>query len=401
MMKAHRIHKYTFLRLGGLAILLMAVTAAILPAAQAVDKSELALKLEPVIMNTMMNGRIPSAAVALVRGDEVVFQNAYGYSNVWAQTPAFPRSVYLIGSTFKTMSTFALLQQMEQGKFKLDDPVNAYLKEFKIQGEPPGNPVTFRHLLTHTSGLPADFGACSVWSYNAPLSLRAYLGQSLILKNPPLTRLVYSNLAYTLVAYLVETFSGVPFRKYIQENIFDPLEMKDTAFEPRPDMVERLAIPYFFDSKTKSYVPVGWSKANVWPAGIVYGTVLNQANWLIANLNHGVFKGRRLISESSFREMMTRQYDEFAGPLTEGWLNETTGYGLTWWISELDGEKIFAHSGSVMGYTAFLVGNLDKKVGFAVLTNGNRAHRYLFDLGLKAMEILESLIPLPEASSVR
>ncbi len=400
-MKTLRIRTRAFFRFLSVALLVIAATATAFPADQDIDKTELVLKLEPEILKTMMNGQIPSAAVALVRGEEIVWQNAYGYSNVWAQTPALLRSVYLIGSTFKAMSTFALLQQMEKGKFKLDDPVNSYLKEFKIEGEPPGNPVTFRHLLTHTSGLPADFGPCSVWSYNAPLPLRTYLEQSLRLKTPPLTRLIYSNLAYTLIAYLVETFSGVPYRKYIQENVFDPLEMTDTAFEPRPDMAERLTVPYFYNGKTKSYIAVGWSKANVWPAGIVYGTVLDQANWLIANLNHGIFKGRRLINEASFQEMMTRQYDEFAGPLTEGWLNETTGYGLTWWISELNGEKIFAHSGSVMGYTAFLVGNMDRKVGFAILTNGNRAHGYLFDLGLKAMEILVALMPPSEPSFPR
>ena len=57
------------------------------------------------------------------------------------------------------MSTVALLQLMEKGKFKLDDKVNDYLTDFKIQGEDPQHPVTFRHLLTHTSGLPGDFGA--------------------------------------------------------------------------------------------------------------------------------------------------------------------------------------------------------------------------------------------------
>ena len=370
--------------------LLLVGLGALALAAQDLDRNALARKIEPEILKTMLNAQIPSAAAALVRGEEIVWQGAYGYSNVWGQTPAFPNTVYLIGSTFKTMSTFALLQLMEQGKFNLDDPVNGYLSEFKIRGEPPGNPVTFRHLLTHTSGLPADFGPCSVWSYNAPLPLRSYLERSLQLKAPPLSGVIYSNMAYTLIAYLVEKLSGIPYRQYIQENIFDPLEIADTAFEPRPDMVERLAIPYYFDTKTKNYTAVGWSKANVWPAGIVYGTVLNQANWLIANLNHGVFKGRRLISEETFQRIMTRQYDQFAGPLTEGWLNETTGYGLTWWISELAGEKLFAHSGSVLGYTAFLVGNLDRKIGFAVLTNGNRAHRFLFDLGQNALEILTS-----------
>ncbi|OGD38530.1 MAG: hypothetical protein A2V45_16270 [Candidatus Aminicenantes bacterium RBG_19FT_COMBO_58_17] len=342
----------------------------------------------PEILRAMSKGNILSAAVALVHKDKIVWAGAYGYSNAWAQTPAFAETVYLIGSTFKTMSTFALLQQMERGKFKLDDPVNDHLTEFKIQGDLPSNPVTFRHLLTHTSGLPADFGPCPVWSDHAPLPLKLYLQQSLRLQSPPLSTVIYSNLAYTLIAYLVEKFSGTPFRRYVQQNILEPLEMKDTAFEPRPEMVERLAIPYFYEARSQKFVPVGWTKANAWPAGIIYGTVIDLAQWLIANLNHGVYKGNRLISEETFQEVMRRQYDRFAGPMHEGWLNETSGYGLTWWVSERGGEKIFAHSGSVTGYTAFLAGNLDRKTGFAILTNGNRSHKYLFDLALTALDYM-------------
>jgi hypothetical protein len=67
---------------------------------------------------------------------------------------------------------------------------------------------------------------------------------------------------------------------------------------------------------------------------------------------------------------MTRQYDRFAGPIAFGWLNETTGFGLAWWISERNGAKIFAHSGSV-------------------LSNGNQAHPFLYQLALKALDALE------------
>jgi CubicO group peptidase (beta-lactamase class C family) len=105
------------------------------------------------------------------------------------------------------MSTIALLQQMEQGKFKLDDRVNDYLTDFKIQGEDPQHPVTFRHLLTHTSGLPADFGAFPVWGDTVPPSLDDYLRKSLKVTKPPLTSVTYSNMAFTLVAYLVQKFS--------------------------------------------------------------------------------------------------------------------------------------------------------------------------------------------------
>ncbi len=384
MMRKTKISRYSIV---GFIVLFMLLGGVV--SGQSVDIDKLAPQLEFEIQRTMREGQIPSAAVALVHEDRIIWTGAFGYSNLWARTPAVPETVYLIGSTFKTMSMYALLQQMEQGKFKLDDRVNDYLEDFKIQGEDESNPVTFRHILTHTSGLPGDFGPHPVWGDTAPLPLKDYLSSYLKVRTPPLTKLVYSNMAFTLIAHLVEKFSGVDYKMYIQENIFDPVEMEDTAFFPRGQMEERLAIPYMFNTKTGNQVPATRLKANVWPAGIVYGTVINQARWLIANLNAGVYKGHRLISEETFTEMMTLQFEKFKGLISDGWLNETTGFGLTWWISERDGEKLFAHSGSVPGYTAFLVGNLDQKTGFAILTNGNRSHKYLFALAVKSLDLIE------------
>ena len=357
--------------------------------AQEIDIDRLVPKLETEITKMMLEGKVPSATIALVSGDSIIWTGAFGYSNLWARTPAVPSTIYLIGSTFKTMSMFALLQQMEQGKFKLDDRVNDYLTEFKIQDEDPANQVTFRHLLTHASGLPGDFGPHRVWGDTVPLSLKDYLTKFLKLKHPTMSKTEYSNMAYTLIGYLVEKFSGVPYKKYIIDHIFKPLEMQDTDFFPRQDMEERLSIPYIIDRKTGLPKPAVRLKANVWPAGIVYGTVTNQARWLIANLNRGVYKKHRLISDETFQQVMTRQYDQFKGRISAGWLNETTGFGLTWWISQRKGDTLFAHSGSLSGYTAFLVGNLEKKMGFAILTNGHRAHKHLFDLAVKALDLLE------------
>jgi len=368
-------------------IVLICITA--IAKAHAIDIEHLAAELEPEIQRTMKDGKIPSATVALVAGDRIIWSGAYGYSNIWARTPATVDTVYLIGSTFKAMSTVALLQQMERGKFKLDDRVNDYLSDFKIQNEYEGKPVTFRHLLTHTSGLPGDFGPYSVWGDAAPPPLKDYLAKSLKVTAPPLKSVVYSNLAYSLIAYLVEKFSGTPYKDYIQKHIFDPLEMTSTAFEPTQDMEERLSIPYTVDEKTGRQVPAVRLKAAVWPAGIVYGTVLNQANWLIANLNGGVFKGRRLLQETTFEQMFVKSYPQFKGPVEGIWGNETAGFGLTWWVQQRNGQRYFAHSGSVPGYTAFLLGNRDRKLGFAIMTNGNRSHPHLFKLADKAIDLLE------------
>ncbi|HEY7547101.1 MAG TPA: serine hydrolase domain-containing protein, partial [Blastocatellia bacterium] len=251
-----------------------------------IDIDRVVTELEPAIERAMLEGKIPSATVALVSGDQVIWAGAYGQSNLWARTPAVPSTVYLIGSTFKAMATIALLQLMEQGKFKLDDRVSDYLTEFKIQGEDPANPVTFRHLLTHVSGLPGDFGPHTVWGDTVPPSLEDYLKTSLKVVRPPMQKEEYSNMAYTLIGYLVQKFSGVPFKKYIKDRIFTPLEMTSTDFYPNADMEERLSIPYVPDPSGR-LIPAERLKANVWPAGLVYGTVLNQANWLIANLNGG------------------------------------------------------------------------------------------------------------------
>jgi CubicO group peptidase (beta-lactamase class C family) len=355
---------------------------------QNIDVKKLATELEPAIRQAMIEGNIPSVSVALISGDKVIWTGAYGESNLWARTPATPETVYLIGSTFKAMSTVALLQLMEEGKFELDDPVSKYL-DFKIQGDDPTNPVTFRHLFTHTSGLEGDFGAIPLWSNEAPVRLDDFVRKSLKVGHPPMTKVEYSNAAFTFVGYLVEKLSGVPYRQYIQDHIFTPLEMTSTAFDPTPDMDERMSVPYVVDAKTNRQTPTVRIRAAVFPAGIVYGTILDQSNWLITNLNGGIFKGKRIISETTMNQMMTRQFDQFKGGIEGIWGNETAGFGLTWWTQVRDGDRYFAHSGSLSGYTAFLLGNRDRKFGFAILTNGNRAHPHLFKLADRAMDLMK------------
>ncbi len=363
------------------------------PADAAVQDVERVLeRLEPEIESAMEAGRIPSATVALIAGDRVVWTGAYGLSNVWAKTAATTETVYLIGSTFKAQSTVALLQQMEQGKFTLDDAVNDHLTDFKIRGEDPERPVTFRHLLTHTSGLPGSFVPHTVWGETAPPPIAEYLADSLEVVSAPLDSLRYSNIAFTLVAHLVEKFSGVPYKRYIRENVWELLGMH-TGFEPTPAMEERLSIPYI-PNQDGGQTPTVRLKANVWPAGIVYGTIRDQANWVAFNLGDSEHRGHRLLSKETLDLMHTLQYDEFAGqPMAGGWGYENPGYGLTWWTSVRDGERFFAHSGSVPGYTAFVAGNKDARVGFAILTNGNRAHPHLVRLANLALDLMAEAMP--------
>ncbi|MDA0313502.1 MAG: serine hydrolase [Gemmatimonadetes bacterium] len=356
------------------------------PPGQAIAR--VAARLETEIQRAMLEGNIPSLVIALTDREGELWSGAYGQSNLWARTPASTNTVYLIGSTFKAQSTVALLQQMEQGKFALDDAVHDYLDDFDIQGEDPSNPVTFRHMLAHTSGMPGDFGPHLVWGETVPLRLETFLQDSLRVVTPPSQAVVYSNMAYTLVAYLVEKFSGVPYKQYIRDNVWGALDMGTTAFDLRPDMEERLSTPYV-PNETGRNAPTDRLKANVWPAGIVYGTVHDQANWVRFNLGDGRWNGRRLLTKATLDQMHTLQYEQFVGQgLGGGWGYDQPGYGLTWWTSSREGEQFFAHSGSLPGYTAFASGNKTRGFGVAFLTNGNASHVHLVRLTTRALDLL-------------
>jgi CubicO group peptidase (beta-lactamase class C family) len=158
---------------------------------------------------------------------------------------------------------------------------------------------------------------------------------------------------------------------------------------PTPEMEERLAIPYVISEETGRPTATPRLKANVWPAGIVYGTVHDQASWVRFNLGDGLWAGEHIIRPSTLEEMQTLQYPEHAGdPMAGGWGYESPGYGLTWWVTTRNGESFFAHSGSVPGYTAFVMGNRTRGFGVAFLTNGHRAHPHLVRLSNLALDLL-------------
>jgi CubicO group peptidase (beta-lactamase class C family) len=344
--------------------------------------------LDAEIRAALAEGGLPSLTVAVVDRGGVVWSGAYGYSNRWARTPATPETVYLIGSTFKAQSALALLQQMERGAFDLDEPVRDWLTPFRIRREDPTRPVTFRQLLTHTSGLPAAFGAHSVWGETLPPPLDAYVRDSLALVADPGTEVVYSNVGFALVGWLVERVSGERYADYVRERVWQPLGMTSTAFAPTPWMEERLAIPYV-RGEGGALEPTVWLKADVWPAGVVYGTVLDQARWLAFNLGDGATAdGVRLLEPGTLEAMQTLQDQRHAARfLGAGWGYGPTGYGFGWWTTTRAGERFFAHAGGVPGYSSFLMGNRDRGVGVVLLTNGDRAEATLVRLANRALDL--------------
>ena len=198
-----------------------------------------------LIEQKMKERGVPSVSIALVRGDSIVWKAAFGYANVRTKTPATTDTIYCTGSTFKSATATALMQLEEQGRFKLDQPVNKYLGDVQVQDRLQAEkPVTFRHILSHWSGLTAGAETKPLWGRELPKSLEKMVS-SLYSVRPPETKWEYNNWAYGMAGLLVQKISGEEYEKYMVEHVLAPLGVTTPhPVYPSPEMVELMALPY-------------------------------------------------------------------------------------------------------------------------------------------------------------
>ena len=349
--------------------------------------------LTGLVEKTLRDNGIPSMSIALVRGDSIVWTAAFGYANMRTKTPATTETLYSTGSSFKSVTATAVMQLAEQGKLKLDDPINKYLGEAQVK-DSSSKPVTFTHILSHWSGLRSGAETQPIWSRRLPKTLEGFTS-TLTWVRAPETKWEYNNFAYGTAGLLVQKISGVEYEKYIVDNILKPLGVTTPhPVYPSPEMVERMALPYNAGGTFGKPAPVAQVHFDVYPAGDIYLTAEDMARYLIAQLNGGVFHGNRILSEESVREMHKAR---FGGDY---------GYGF-WMVHDTaSGHTLIHHGGAIAGQRAFLIGDLDARVGVYYMTNSD----YLPDatppaqseIVYAALKLLrgESYVPRPERKGI-
>jgi CubicO group peptidase (beta-lactamase class C family) len=314
--------------------------------------------LTGVITQTLADNGIPSMSIALVRGDSIVWKAAFGYANMRTRAPATTETLYSTGSSFKSVTATAVMQLVEQGKIRLDDPINRYLGESAVHDQP-DKPVTFTHILSHWSGLKNGAETQPIWGRKLPKTLDE-LTVALSSVRPPETKWEYNNFAYGTAGLLVQKVSGVEYEKYMVEHVLKPIGVTTPhPVYPSPEMVERMALPYKAGGSLGKPEPEAQVHFDVYPAGDIYLTAEDMAHYLIAQLNGGVSNGNRILSEESVREM---HKERFGGD-----------YGFGFWMvhDSATGHTLIHHGGAIAGQRAFLIGDLDAHVGVYYMTNSD------------------------------
>ena len=249
---------------------------------------------------TMAEHHIPGAVFVAVENGQVIYAKGYGFADLDQSIPVDPeKTMFCAGSVGKLVNWTALMQLYEAGKFDLHDDINLYLKNLRIPETFP-EPVTFHHLLTHTPGFDDSNAAATPDTIDHLLPLDQYLALTLPVRlRPPGQVTQYSNHGAVLSGLLIEDISGMPFDRYVEQNIFKTLDMNYSTFsQPQPERLQPyLATGYHYINGIHVAQPV--RIANVMPAGMGYFSGLDMASFLIAHLQLGEFEGKRILAEDT------------------------------------------------------------------------------------------------------
>jgi CubicO group peptidase (beta-lactamase class C family) len=267
-----------------------------------------------------------SGIVTLVaRHGKIVSSDVYGYQDVAKKVPMRQDTIFRIYSMTKPITGVAMMKLYEQGKWHPDDPLSRHIPEFanlqvyagtdasgKMMLEKAGHAPTVGELMTHTAGFtygffgntPVDKQYQADNPFAAP-TLKGFIDKlaGLPLLYQPGSQWVYS-VSVDVQGYLVEKLSGKPLPEFMRQEVFDPLGMRDTAFNVPAAKMDRLATVYRFDPKT-GLTPVP-NDPNVTTVpglasggGGLYSTARDYARFAQMLANGGALNGVRVLAPAT------------------------------------------------------------------------------------------------------
>ena len=336
-------------------------------------------ELDRIAVEELAARNVPGAAVAVVKGDRLVFAKGFGVASVEGASPVTPETLFQIGSTTKAFTATLALSLAEEGKLALDRPIGE-----RVPGLAPGlSRVTLAQLLSHSAGLkdePDEFGL------QDESSLAAYArswtdGYCLL---PPGQVFSYSNSGFALAGMVVQEAEGKAFADLMTERVFKPLGMDRTTFRPTVAMTYPLAVGHRLVASKPAVVRPLANDARLWPAGTAYSSASELARFAIAFLNGGRLEGRQVLSPAVIAAMSAPRME------VPSLANPETHYGFGLFMAEKDrGVKQVWHDGTMTGYRASLRMVPEHQVGVITLTNGDGG-----PLERTAERALELLVPL-------
>lgn len=244
---------------------------------------------------------VAAISVAMLKGGNVVWQQAFGVSSVPDQTRATTQTRFNIGSVSKVIAALAAVILQDRGLISLDTPIIQYLPTFTMLS-PEYAQITTRHLLSHSSGLPGT-NARNLFTF-APIPGYAADTQAELanthLKHLPGELAVYCNDGFTMIEQIVLALTGQSYASFVEANILAPLQMTNSSYLTSVPSGGSFAYPYANGTQYQEFV-------NAYATGGLSSTPGDMMNLAAMFLGAGVFQGQRIASAAGLAQMGTDQ----------------------------------------------------------------------------------------------
>ncbi|MDR3280377.1 MAG: beta-lactamase family protein [Synergistaceae bacterium] len=328
--------------------------------------------------------RIPGMAFVAVHNGEILYINAYGVSDMTKGTPAdTEHTLFRIGAISQPVTAAAIMQLAERERVGLDENVNLYLRRWKIP-ELFDNPVTLRHLLTHTAGI--DYKELEVASPTSG-DERSYADR-LSKRFParyaePGTFYSSSNMGYALLGAILERYSRLNFNAAIKRHIFQPLGMDSSTFSPSEEEMARVASGYDANGAKTPY-----EYRYDMPAVGMNTTARDMGRFMIASLSGGAIGRNRILSETYSGSMLRRHFSPH--PMING-------TGLGYLERPVRGIRTLQRRGNISGFSSFLMLIPEQRFGLFFAANASD----IDFSGELAMSVVNRFFPASEDKTER
>ena len=326
--------------------------------------------IDKYIDSTLKEWNVPGLTLSVVYKDQLIYAKGYGYRDLEKKIPVDANTVFPIASNTKLFtSTIASVLHYEN-KLNLDKPVKNYLHSLVFSTDELNAKITIRDMLSHRTGLPRYD---AIWAYSS--FTRKELVDKISYMKPQLgfrEGYIYNNMMFVAAGVAMEEVTGKSWETLIREKIFQPLQMNSSCFtQEEMEKSGNYSRSYYLPDSTARLLPKTYLaiSPSLGPAGTIKSTANDMANWMIAQLNGGKFKGQQSIAEKAVAETMipnnisdkVGRYDELSNSI----------YCLGRNIYTYKGHKVASHGGAIDGFYSFVTLFTGDSIGIFVAVNAN------------------------------
>ncbi len=322
------------------------------PAPPAIDFSE----LDKLVPAELKEKNTPGAVIAVVSGDQVVYQKAFGVANVETNAEMQPDMLFRLGSTTKMFTAAALVTLAENNKIKLNEPIGNRVKGLNAKIAQ----TTPHHLLSNSAGV-RDFAAPLISNDDASLGnmVRGWKDDIFFADQGEIYS--YSSAGFWLSGFVVEELQGKPYADAMTELLFKPIGMERTTLRPLMAITYPFAHGHAIQEGKPNLLRPLFNNVAMWPAGSMWSNAKDLSRWVIAFMNEGKLDGKQVLSSSLINQMVQHHIP------VPGESDAFYAYGLT--TFKIQGLEFVGHGGFSRGYGSMVQMVPSKKFAVIVLTN--------------------------------